>query len=142
MKQRKIPFLKLDTTIPVIRLYLEDGVYCNVLIDSGSDTTVYDAAFIRTNRAKFTVEQTQKQANYVGINSKDIRPIVLAKTTLYMEDSGLGFDITGEIMNLSDAFEEFYAVNDIKPHALLGGRDLDQLKAKIDYENKELILQQ
>ena len=140
MRDKKVLFVGTKTTIPIIRLYLDDGTECVAIIDSGSDVTVLDMAFVKAHRNLFEIVATPFRANYVGINSADQHPIVKAKGVYYYDSGKDCFTISAEMCNLSGAFSAFEAEHGIRPHMLIGGELLDSLKAKIDYENQALIV--
>ena len=138
MKGKRIPFLTLNTSIPVIKLRLEDNTECVAIIDSGSDATVYDLDFVRNHKNLFSVKKTTNKANYIGVNSSSTHPIIYCQAKLHYSDSS--FICSGELFDLSVPMYSFNEEHAIKPNMILGSEFLKTVDAKIDYENDELVL--
>lgn len=141
MKGKIIPFIDIKTAIPVVRLYLDDNTMFYGIVDSGSDTTVFDLEFVKNNKDKFSINKTTMKVEYTGINSSETMPVIQAKTFIYNspEDTNRIL-VSGEILNISSAMNSFEKTYNIRPDAIIGSELLKELDAKIDYENRELVI--
>ena len=132
-----IPFMDISSAIPLVLFHLDDGTECPVIVDSGSDATVFDFAFAKDNKKQFKVVHAGS-ATYTGVNSTEERKVVISEVNLFKDDAQFKIDV--EVLNLAVAMNGFLAAYGVKPAAILGSEMLKKYDAKIDYEKRELIL--
>ena len=137
MGSKTIPFINISSAIPLVLFHLEDGVECPVIVDSGSDATVFDFAFAKDNKKHFKVVHAGS-ATYTGVNSTEERKVVISEVNLFNDEAQFKVDV--EVLNLAVAMNSFFYAYGIKPAAILGSEMLKKYDAKIDYEKKELTL--
>lgn len=141
MKQLTIPFKRKKVKVPIIECCCE-GFYIQAIIDTGSESNVFDESFLKDNNL---VGEDGCEMDLVSLGSSNNKHIV------YTIESALSFDadnrtqsyqITGISADLSVVNEHLkvkYKEN--KPVSLIIGNDfLKQYNAKINYKTKDITL--
>lgn len=140
MRRRRIriPFEECASLVPVIKFNVEGRPVC-ALVDTGAETTLFNKEFIKSINAECTT--VGNSINFVGVSGEGNKtPIVL--TELKCEIGDNKFTIDGMLANLNQVSEHFAKIYGDKyyPKVLLGGDNLTNLDAKIDYDKKEVTI--
>ena len=142
-KKIRIPFLETGSRIPFIRLYLNDGSNIDALVDTGSESTLFDMGFAVAN---FHNVKTGNEMSLIGLSGETEKCVVreVKADMIVIDDCGVSRTITIDGMT-ADLTQVTHNVNeryDVKldVRLLIGGDFLKRHGARIDYRNKMLTL--
>lgn len=133
----KIPFVKNKSRVPVIKFRLKGGKEGYSVVDTGSESTVFDMQFVKKNKSCFDVEITEDKMNLVGLTDSSETPLIYATTHVcFRECPEADITVKGIVMDLSR----------ISPNighptaALIGGDVLTKIRAKVNYDRQLMSL--
>lgn len=141
MGRIKIKFIENVGVIPCIKIKLRNGNAAIALIDSGSDSSVVGADFIRKNKDCFKVRNLEHTVEYMGLYSSNKEELVIAETEFVFNNSKCCSKKAKLcIMDMEYVSNSFFNSYGISPDILLGGDFLKKHNAKIDYKNSTLTI--
>ena len=141
-KKRKISFINSPSDVPIIEFIISDGTSGRAIIDSGSETTLFDMGFVKEHKKSFVININKEQINLVGIQNSNSQLSVKASCALTFGT------LTSQIQ-INDAV--IVSLNDVNAHiineygeafgisAILGSDFLVKNNMKLDFESKELL---
>lgn len=147
MQKRKItvPFIDCPSEITIVRFSL-GAVKGLAVIDSGSEMTIFDKAFVEANADGVLIAPNKTKLNITGV-SASARNIVNnnASANLCFKDHDgfvLPLNIKGNVINLSPLTESFKKTYGEKYviAMIIGGDTLRGLRGSINYEKGTLTL--
>ncbi len=140
----------MKTTIPVEIFSIEDdgchlkviitvnGKLASMILDTGASRTVFDETRIANFLAIENIEEQDRLSTGLGTNTMESKKVIIDKIQIG----------TIEITNYDAAILDLNHVNhsyerlELEPvDGVLGGDILNDYKAAISYENKELVLE-
>ena len=139
----------MKTTIPIEIFSIEDDGYhlkviitingklANMILDTGASRTVFDETRIANFLAIENIEEQDRLSTGLGTNTMESKKVII-------ENLEIGEIIISNyqsvILNLNHV-NQSYEKLDLEPvDGVLGGDILNDYKAVISYENKELVL--
>lgn len=142
MKKDKIPFVCYDSKVPVVKFYLADGTEGYALVDTGSESTVFDKTWIKDNKKAVQIEITENKLNTISFaGDKDI-PIIRVKSSVIFEPKDTSvfiLDLSGMVMDLS-GINKHLEQRGITISAIIGADALSYYGAKLDFNKRQMIL--
>lgn len=142
MSKCTIKLSDTENSIPVVRFQIGNGQAGYAIVDTGSECTIFDTAFIHDNEPVFgtTVTLPYAIAHIAGI---DERPSTEYYTTaVTFGDDQQPFTVTAlsyPINHLSKFFRE--SRENINVTAIFGTDFLSETNANINFETKEMTLE-
>lgn len=143
----KVRFLKTKSDVPLIEFFLLNGKKAVALIDTGSESTLFDPGFVAANKEEFTIKETKNKINLVGIEKDSETSLITLETKIYIsgEDENVHaiLPLSAVMMDLSHLREHFkkeYGTN-MKIAAILGSDLLSDIKGKINFKEKTLMFE-
>lgn len=129
----KIPFIKCDVGMP-------DLSY--ILVDTGSESTLFDKSLLDNGCVSVTSENGN--TNLVGFNGEsDKTSTVIGSVTMTIADKKPGTvtvnGLVSDLSFLSDYIKYTFSV-DMPVSMILGSDSLNKTKAKINYKKGEVSL--
>ena len=137
---QQIKFIECPSEVPIVKFTLGNGAEGFGVVDTASETTVFDKDFVKENKDAFHIKLSDEMTNVVGINNSkpvQIRTVV-TKATL----DGTGYSMEGmafEVRHLSGHFKTMYDM-DLNIELIIGSDFLKQYNAIINFEEKNLVL--
>lgn len=140
-KNIKIPFIDCKSDIPLIELSLKNGKVCYAVVDTGSESTVFDTQWVRANKEQFDIQLTDKKMVMVGMKEKTTVPIIFSTADFFPKGTDCKIPLCGMIAELSN-IENHFEVNSspVSVVALIGSDTLTALNATLDFQNQEIII--
>ena len=144
-KTTKLIYRKL--AIPFVTLRLADGTEGTALVDTGSESSVIDKAFVKAHKKQFQVEITDKKIEQVGFVGKtSIHIIKLAAPVFFKTYRGrkwfrvevkdaMLYDLSHINQNIAEQEKIENAVQ-----AIFGSDLFKALQAEINYQNNTLTV--
>lgn len=135
-------FIEMDIDVPVIQFKLENDIEFNAIIDTGSEQTIFDSDFVKNSNDGFSVYQTNLDFQVTGIASTQKEQTVsIVVTTLTVEDYKTGFTSSVKLSGIKMPIRHIAAYSKLHTISAIIGTDfLRQYSAKLDFKNKELML--
>lgn len=140
MKQLTIPFKKTKVRIPLVEFSFEGKDNLCAIVDTGSESTIFDAGFLKENDL---LKDDSKKMSLVGLNGEgDELTIYMVNTFISLGKEGKKLPVEGISANLDTINEHIKAKHKEKTvvSVILGNDFLKKYKAKINYKTKELTL--
>lgn len=147
MPKRKItiPFIECPSEITIVRFAL-GTVKGLAVIDSGSEMTIFDKAFIDANAEEVLISPSESSLNITGVSSKasNVKNKCASANLRFEAHDGseLPLRVDGNVINLSPLRESFmntygeqYALD-----MIIGSDTLRGLRGSIDYNKGTLTL--
>ena len=127
----KIPFVDTELGVPVIEFMVGNKKY-TAIIDSGSQCTIF-----KQNIGEEVCNTDLEVVTLSG--SKKIKSSDRLVKTLIEDETGIRheLEINGNYFDDNTMFEQF---DSYRIDCLIGSDFLNQISAKIDYENKHLVI--
>ena len=146
MKKRvRVKFLDYGSDIPIVPFRIsEDAVYFAIL-DTGSDTTIFDKTFVDKNKDLFADEGcviTDVQGLH-GVKAMDIDKVSSMISVGDITKPMLMLKVIGHVLDLSDINSHIHTYCDksVNVSAVFGSDTFKAAKANIDYKNDELKIE-
>ena len=138
MKERiKIPFVENKSVVPVVRFTLDSGATGCAVIDTGSESTVFDKDFVLQNKKSFRIEVTENKISLVGVMENNEAPIVYGTSSVeFAGQPGFKLDMQGMIIPLKNIESNL----GFPPAAIIGSDILNKLGAKLNFKRKTMTL--
>jgi hypothetical protein len=134
----RIPFVECGSDVPVIKFTLDDGTIGYGVVDTGSESTVFDKDFVKANKQSFKVEITSNKMGVVGVSDKMDVPIVKVCGPLYFKD--VRCTVNAVMMPLTHLTSHFENIGvKLTISALFGSDMLKYLNAGIDFKKKMVM---
>ena len=139
----KVKFIKTKSEVPLVRFLLPNGKGGIAIVDTGSESTIFDPGFVAANKEEFNIKTTKDKINFVGIEKDSEHVIITAEGKLLLGGEDRVFvtlPILAVLMDLSHIREHFkneYGT-DIKIAALIGSDFLTKIKGKINFKEKTM----
>ena len=127
----KIPFVDTELGVPIIEFMVGNQKH-TAIIDSGSQCTIF--------RRDIGEEVCNTDLEVVTLSgSKKIKSSDRLVKTLIEDETGIRheLEINGNYFDDNTMFEQF---DSYRIDCLIGSDFLNQISAKIDYENKHLVI--
>lgn len=126
--------------IPVVEFTLSNGVKGRGLIDTGSESTMLDIAFLKANKKCFAIKNTNEKMNFIGFYGSEDRNLIKASTYIHFGTYATSLDnvTLASLDGINKSIEEMYG-KDIHIDIVLGGDFFLQKNIEINYNNKTLI---
>ena len=136
----KIPFHNSKTEVPIVKFYLDNGYEGFAVIDSGSESTVFDKDIIKQNKKSFTLDVTQDKMNLVGVaNDQSAVPVVYAKANISF--GAVSIEVNGMVVPLTHITQHCKELGeDIVISAIIGSDTLTKYGVKLNYNKKEMVI--
>lgn len=147
MKTRKATkLIYKNLGIPLITFKLADGTEGEALIDTGSESSLFDKAFVKDHKSQFKIVNTGQKMEQIAFGGKTTTPIIKLTVSFYLKtyrgkklfasiiEDALLSDLSivnkdiAEARNVNNAFQ-----------AIIGTDILKKLHADINYENNTII---
>lgn len=128
-KEIKIPFVENESCVPVIKFTLGNGITGYAVIDTGSESTVFDKDFVKSNKSEFSIEATKNKIKMIGVsdNSGEL-PVIYASANVKLGSDELVMNgMLFTLVHLEDNLG-------FKPAALIGSDVLNDLGAKLNFK--------
>lgn len=128
----KTKFIDCGIDIPVVEITLHDGGTGFAIVDSGSESTLFDIDFVKNHKKGFKITKTNKKISIIGLLAQKEMDIINLDTEISM---GYGFiPVTGAIVaRLSGLAGQALKDSEKKICCLLGSDALREMKADINY---------
>ena len=138
MKRVTIPLRFRRSRIPLVNFRLAGDETYYALIDTGSETTLFDAAL----KDKVEIKEIEADGDFTGIGGKvEYKGIQYTDTSFILPGDielpfiGLIHDMTALSKHFKDKNKEYVRIS-----AIIGSDLLKKHDAKIDYKNRTLTL--
>ena len=143
-----IKFEECNSEVPVVKFMLSNGTSAYAIIDTGSESTLFDFQLIKENKNEFPLNKTRSKINFVGLQDSSETALINTSPTLRFLNKENNSDYlsvkveNGIVLNLSNINEHLKRQDNtnISISSVLGSDLLTSLNAKIDYKNKEMII--
>ena len=137
---QQVKFIECPSDVPIVMFSLGNGATAFGVVDTASETTVFDMGFVKENKAMFKVQTTDELTNIVGVNNSKPVPLrtVVADVTL----DGTTYPLEGmtfEVCHLSEHFQVMYDMH-LNIELILGSDFLKKHNAKINFEEGVLVI--
>ena len=133
--KREIKFVDNKTNVPIVKFNLPSGAEGYAIVDSGSESSLLDYDFVKSNKDEFNVNHTAYMVNLIGIKSKAENPLVEADGIICLDEIQIPIQ-KAMLINLSSLKEQV----GFDIHGIIGSDVLSTIKAKIDYKNNVLVI--
>lgn len=141
MRETRVSFIKNKCNIPLINIYLPNGVRAVAIVDSGSDSSAIDKQFVLDNKKEVLVSVSRNKIQYTGVHTTEEQAAVFAKTNVCLsEKKDQKYEVTFSVLDLSNACSMFANVYGITPSILIGSDFLSEHEAVVDYEKSIVII--
>lgn len=145
--KREIKFVKVTNGIPVIRFFTENSSKEQyAILDTGSEISMFDSNFVKSAKKEFNIKVTEHKINMIGVGADSNVPIVncAGKVKLKCEGDNIYFlEFDNAMVFALDKLSN-HITNEkgkqITVSAIFGNDLLNTIKAKIDYENRMLVI--
>jgi len=141
---KHIKFIDIKSDVPIVRFMLHDGAEGYAIVDSGSEITSFDTEFINNHKDQVTVHKTESKMNIVGLNDNISTPVTKLDAAIMFSSDGISkVHIKDAMIYRLDVINfnlRLTYKTDIKISAIIGSDVLSKIRAVLDYQNKELIL--
>lgn len=138
-----IPFT-LALNVPMMKFATAKNGKGIAIIDTGSECSVFSKSFVDGNYRSLTVSATGEYYEQIGISGKKKKvPIINASTELIFKigKASVTLKVEGVVSDLSHISEHIKEIIGDEPDIILLGNDfLRSVNAKIDYENKCIVI--
>ena len=138
--KQKIPFVDCASNVPFVKFYIHGGEECYAILDSGSESTIFDMDFIKSHKKQFKTEITDNKVTLVGVGTAVERPIIDVSVDVTFDEAGISYPAKGHIVDLSTTKEHTKTKLGIETVAIFGGAFLKSIGAEINYPEKTLYL--
>ena len=149
-KVRKIiRFVDCKSDVPIVEFILGNGDSAYAVVDTGSETTLFDFNLILgEHKLEFPLKKTKNKINFVGVQQDTEVPLVKTSPTIRFidADNNNGYlyvkiddAIFISMANLTQHMKDQYGV-DMAISAILGSDMLSKLNAEVNYQKKEMII--
>lgn len=141
MKKYSFPFFESKSLVPFIKFTTEEGKDIFALVDSGSESTLFDRSLMEECPEVIKSTVALGTISMVGINGKrettvDGARLSLPATTVDGREGRIGLKaVSDDLSTLSEHVKKVYGSPE-KMSLLIGGGALRALHAKIDYAKK------
>ena len=141
MKKYSFPFFESKSLVPFIKFTTEEGKDIFALVDSGSESTLFDRSLMEECPEVIKSTVALGTISMVGINGKrettvDGTRLSLPATTVDGREGRIGLKaVSDDLSTLSEHVKKVYGSPE-KMSLLIGGGALRALHAKIDYAKK------
>ena len=129
----EIVFAECNTKVPVVEIEI-DNDKCYAILDTGSESSVFDKEYVKNHKKSFKIELTQKMITLVGVKESDFIPVIKASSVAII--CGKSCEITGMLVDIAHLSKNL----SVKPMAILGCDVLTQVGAVLDYKQRKLII--
>lgn len=136
-KRISIPFLGESSEVPFVWFSLANGVAGCALVDTGSESTIFDLNFVRAFKDQFKINKTKNKINFVGISKGSEQPIVNVNCKVYLSGKN-EFSAEGILSDLSYVKAHLHSNFDIELSAIFGSDFLNSIGAKINFKKRKL----
>lgn len=133
MFKNKVSFQKFQSDVPIIKFSLPSGVEFNALIDTGSESTVFDADFVSKNSNQFSSD-AEHAMSLVGLGGDIVHTVKNVSTTLILNHKK--FLISGITTDLSNVNNHIHMIYDVNVSLILGCDILKQFGAILDFREQ------
>lgn len=145
MKKNNISFIEYGTDVPIVKFNLDNGVEALGIIDTGSESTLFDSSFVKNNKSLFRIEKTKEKINFIGISDSNEVPILYGTSPIYFnttDSDSCKVNVKGMIISLSHLTKHLQDGNDsLEISAIFGSDLLANLGANINFIDKRLTLE-
>ncbi len=139
MKNNKIQFASTHTTVPIALFRTVTGSTGYAIIDTGSESTLFDVEFMKNNRKAFTVRKTKSKINFIGVNDKSEHPILnVSGTVMFADDTP--FKIKGMVADLTSIRNHIKQKLSLDVAAVFGSDFLKTAGAEIKFNDQTIYL--
>ena len=144
-KTTKLIYRKL--AIPFVTFRLADGTEGTALVDTGSESSVIDKAFVKAHKKQFQIEITDKKIEQIGFYGKSFVHIIKLTAPLFFKTyrgrKWFRSKITDALLSdLSPLNQSIAETNKIENavQAVFGSDLFKALQAEINYQNNTLTI--
>jgi hypothetical protein len=131
----KIPFVKNKSAVPVIRVRLNNGKEGYAVVDTGSESTMFDMQFVKKNKNYFEIQTTDSKMNLIGMSSSAEVPLIRATTHLrFRESPDADVKANGLVVDLSHLTDNVGR----QVAMIIGSKLLAQVRGKVNYDRRYL----
>jgi hypothetical protein len=136
----KIHFVKSSSQCPVVEFTLGSGNTGYALVDTGSEITLVDEELAKNNKSSFHVDVTSDKVVMHGVAGNNEKPVIKARATIAFTENGYQMEAILTTLNrlhVTDKKGKEYIIS-----VIIGSDFLTEYKAKINYINSQLSLEQ
>ena len=140
----KIQFVRSMFDCPIVRFSLGNGSVWHALVDTGSEITLVDENFAKDNKGCFNISFTGDKVVMYGVSGSNEKPVVNAKAKVMIDtkDGNMDCDLDAILCNLDHIKAKDRHGDEFRVTAVLGCDFLKEYKAKINFINSQLSLEQ
>ena len=126
--------------IPVVEFTLSNVVKGRGLIDTGSESTMLDIAFLKANKKCFAVNMTNEKMSFVGFYGNEDRRIIKASTYIHFGTyaTSLKNVVLANLDGINKNMHDMYG-DDVHVDIVFGGSFLLEKNIEINYKTRKLV---
>lgn len=138
MKERvKVAFEEVNTAVPIVKIRLSNNSEGFAVVDTGSESTVFDKDFVKKSKNNFDIKITKEKINLVGVAQNNETPIIYAATEVFFgNDTMYRFGMKGMVISLANLKDNLGFV----PAAIIGSDLLEALDSKLDFKKRLMFV--